>query len=58
MRQVNLLLDRVWTEPLPILAWAIETDEGVVVVDTGETRGRARPVISRVGIRTFGWLYE
>ncbi len=37
MRQVNILLDRVWTEPLPILAWAIETDQGVIVVDTGET---------------------
>jgi N-acyl homoserine lactone hydrolase len=37
MRQVNILFDREWTEPLPILAWAIETDEGVVVVDTGET---------------------
>ena len=37
MRQVNILLDRLWTEPLPILAWAIETDEGVIVVDTGET---------------------
>ena len=37
MRQVNILLDREWTERLPILAWAIETDGGVVVVDTGET---------------------
>jgi N-acyl homoserine lactone hydrolase len=37
MRQVNILLDRSWTEPLPILAWAIETNEGVIVVDTGET---------------------
>src|SRR5271154_5248488 len=37
MRQVNILLDRSWTEPLPIYAWAIETDEGVIVVDTGET---------------------
>ena len=37
MRQVNILLDREWTEPLPILAWAIETDDGVIVVDTGET---------------------
>jgi N-acyl homoserine lactone hydrolase len=37
MRQVNIILDREWTEPLPILAWAIESDEGVIVVDTGET---------------------
>ncbi len=28
MRQLNILFDRSWTEPLPILAWAIETDEG------------------------------
>ena len=56
MRQVNILLDREWTEPLPILAWAIETGEGAIVVDTGETRGRARPGISRGGTLTFGWL--
>jgi glyoxylase-like metal-dependent hydrolase (beta-lactamase superfamily II) len=37
MRQLNILLDRSWTEPLPIYAWAIETADGVVVVDTGET---------------------
>jgi len=43
MRQVNILFDRAWTEPLPILAWAIETDEGVIVVDTGETARTAEP---------------
>jgi glyoxylase-like metal-dependent hydrolase (beta-lactamase superfamily II) len=43
MRQVNILLDRTWTEPLPIYAWAIETDEGVIVVDTGETARTAEP---------------
>ena len=37
LRQLNILLDRSWSEPLPILAWAIETRGGVVVVDTGET---------------------
>jgi glyoxylase-like metal-dependent hydrolase (beta-lactamase superfamily II) len=37
MRQVNILLDRNWTQWLPIYAWAIETSEGVIVVDTGET---------------------
>lgn len=36
-RPLNVLLDREWTDPLPILAWAIETPEGVIVVDTGET---------------------
>jgi len=36
-RLVRTLLDRRWTEPLPIYAWVIEHDEGVIVVDTGET---------------------
>jgi glyoxylase-like metal-dependent hydrolase (beta-lactamase superfamily II) len=43
LRQVNILLDGTWTEPLPIYAWAIETDEGVVVVDTGETARSSEP---------------
>lgn len=37
MRQINMLFDQDWTEPLPIYAWAIEHSEGVIVVDTGET---------------------
>jgi glyoxylase-like metal-dependent hydrolase (beta-lactamase superfamily II) len=37
MRQVNILLDRIWTDWFPIYAWAIETNEGVILVDTGET---------------------
>jgi N-acyl homoserine lactone hydrolase len=36
-RQVNMFLDREWTEPLPIYAFAIEHPEGVIVVDTGES---------------------
>jgi N-acyl homoserine lactone hydrolase len=36
-RQLNMFLDREWTEPLPIHAFAIEHPEGVIVVDTGET---------------------
>jgi N-acyl homoserine lactone hydrolase len=36
-RIVNMLFDKEWTEWLPIYAWAIEHDEGVIVVDTGET---------------------
>ena len=31
-RLVNTLLDREWTEPLPIYAFAIEHPEGVIVV--------------------------
>jgi N-acyl homoserine lactone hydrolase len=36
-RQLNMFLDREWTDPLPIHAFAIEHPEGVIVVDTGET---------------------
>jgi hypothetical protein len=43
MRQVNILLDRSWTESLPIYAWVIETSEGVIVVDTGETARTREP---------------
>ena len=43
MRQVNILLDRSWTEALPIYAWAIETPEGVILVDTGETARTSEP---------------
>jgi N-acyl homoserine lactone hydrolase len=42
-RQMNILLDRTWTESLPIHAWAIETAEGVIVVDTGETARALEP---------------
>jgi N-acyl homoserine lactone hydrolase len=37
LRFVNTLVDRDWTEPLPIYAFAIEHPEGVIVFDTGET---------------------
>jgi N-acyl homoserine lactone hydrolase len=42
-RLLNTLLDREWTEPLPIFAFAIEHPEGVIVVDTGETARVAEP---------------
>jgi len=42
-RRVNTLLDRAWTEPLPIYAWAIEHPEGLIVVDTGETARALEP---------------
>jgi glyoxylase-like metal-dependent hydrolase (beta-lactamase superfamily II) len=32
-----MFLDRQWTEPLPIHAFAIEHPDGLIVVDTGET---------------------
>jgi N-acyl homoserine lactone hydrolase len=43
LRLVNSLLDREWTEPLPIYAFAIEHPEGVIVVDTGETSRASQP---------------
>jgi glyoxylase-like metal-dependent hydrolase (beta-lactamase superfamily II) len=43
MRQVNILLDRNWSEWPPIYAWAIETNEGVILVDTGETARTSEP---------------
>jgi glyoxylase-like metal-dependent hydrolase (beta-lactamase superfamily II) len=43
LRVVNTMLDRRWTEPLPILAWAIEHPEGLIVVDTGETGRTSEP---------------
>ena len=42
-RVVSTLLDRKWTEPLPILAWLIEHPEGLIVVDTGETARALEP---------------
>jgi glyoxylase-like metal-dependent hydrolase (beta-lactamase superfamily II) len=36
-RQLNMFLDRQWSSPLPIYAFAIEHPEGIIVVDTGQT---------------------
>jgi len=36
-RMAHMLFDDEWSDWLPIYAWAIEHDEGVIVVDTGET---------------------
>jgi N-acyl homoserine lactone hydrolase len=36
-RITNVLSDPEWSEWLPIYAWAIEHEEGVIMVDTGET---------------------
>jgi len=38
MRLVNVLFGKEWLQPaVPIYSWVIEHDEGVIVVDTGET---------------------
>ena len=39
-----------WTEPLPILAWAIEHPEGVIVVDTGERAGARDAPFARFAV--------
>ena len=36
-RFVSTLIDKEWTESLPIYAWVIEHPDGVIVVDAGET---------------------
>ncbi len=36
-RTANMLIGEDWSEWLPIYAWVIEHEEGVIVVDTGET---------------------
>ena len=56
LRLVHTLLDREWTEPLPIYAFAIEHPEGVIVVDTGEdARASQRSYFARwhPGVRAF-----
>jgi glyoxylase-like metal-dependent hydrolase (beta-lactamase superfamily II) len=40
---VRVLLDKEWTEWLPILAWVIEHPEGTIVVDTGDTARTTEP---------------
>ncbi|HEX9385483.1 MAG TPA: N-acyl homoserine lactonase family protein [Anaerolineales bacterium] len=40
---LNIVLDKNWTEPLPIFAFVIEHSEGLIVVDTGETSRVAEP---------------
>jgi N-acyl homoserine lactone hydrolase len=36
-RMTNMLVDPEWTDWLPIYVWVIEHNEGIIVVDTGET---------------------
>jgi glyoxylase-like metal-dependent hydrolase (beta-lactamase superfamily II) len=36
-RMAHMLFDEDWSEWLPVYAWVIEHDEGIIVVDTGET---------------------
>lgn len=42
-RILSALAGRKWTGPLPILCWLIEHDEGLILVDTGETSKVSSP---------------
>jgi N-acyl homoserine lactone hydrolase len=42
-RLLHTILDRDWTEPLPIYAFVVEHPEGVIVVDTGESARASVP---------------
>ena len=42
-RLLHTIVDREWTERLPIYAFAIEHPEGVIVVDTGEDARASQP---------------
>jgi glyoxylase-like metal-dependent hydrolase (beta-lactamase superfamily II) len=42
LRLLNVIFGAEWLEPVPIHAWVIEHEEGVIVVDTGETAQTSR----------------
>jgi N-acyl homoserine lactone hydrolase len=42
-RRLAILLDRQWTEPLPIYTYLIEHEEGLILVDTGESARASAP---------------
>ncbi|HME03402.1 MAG TPA: N-acyl homoserine lactonase family protein [Solirubrobacteraceae bacterium] len=50
----DVLDDPEWVDPLPILCWAIEHSEGVIVVDTGETHLANEPGYLPEGHPFFG----
>jgi N-acyl homoserine lactone hydrolase len=43
MARLQTIMDKRWTDPLPIFAWVIEHPEGLIVIDTGETARTAEP---------------
>lgn len=42
-RRLITLLDKKWTDWLPIYCWVIEHPEGIIVIDTGETARTSEP---------------
>ncbi len=43
LRFPSILLDRNWTEPMPVRAWLVEHEEGLLLVDTGEGAFASEP---------------
>lgn len=43
LSKINFLIDKKWTEEMPILVWVIDHPEGVFVVDTGENANVTQP---------------
>jgi N-acyl homoserine lactone hydrolase len=43
LARLQTMMDKRWTDPLPIFAWVIEHPEGLIVIDTGETARTAKP---------------
>jgi len=37
LRLLNVIFGAEWVKPVPIYAWIIEHEEGIIIVDTGET---------------------
>ena len=59
-RILDVLRDSEWTARLPILCWAIEHPEGLVIVDTGESSRAGKPgyqpawdLYGRLAVRFF-----
>jgi N-acyl homoserine lactone hydrolase len=42
-RRLAILLDRDWTQPLPIYTYLIEHNEGLILLDSGESALSAKP---------------
>jgi hypothetical protein len=42
-RRLAMIFDRDWTQPLPIYTYLIEHDEGLLLLDSGESARSAKP---------------
>ncbi len=58
LRLPAILLDRRFTDPLPLLAYVIQHPEGVFVVDVGETRASLNRLQAAAPDFFSRWLYR